>query len=47
MELVIEHLSKAFGTKQVLSNINFRFTKGKIYALLGRNGVGKTTFLIA
>lgn len=28
MELVIEHLSKAFGTKQVLSNINFRFTKG-------------------
>lgn len=44
MELVIEHLSKAFGTKQVLSNINFRFTKGKIYALLGRNGAGKTTF---
>ena len=44
MELVIEHLSKAFGTKQVLNDIDFRFSKGKIYALLGRNGAGKTTF---
>ena len=44
MELVIEDLSKAFGEKQVLQNISFTFSSGKIYGLLGRNGAGKTTF---
>lgn len=44
MELCIEHLSKAFGKKEVLKDISFTFTDGKIYGLLGRNGAGKTTF---
>ena len=44
MELVIEDLSKSFGEKQVLQNISFTFSSGKIYGLLGRNGAGKTTF---
>ena len=43
MELVIEHLSKHFEKKEVLRDIDFTFTKGKIYGLLGRNGAGKTT----
>ena len=45
MELVIEDLSKSFGERQVLQNISFTFSSGKIYGLLGRNGAGKTTTL--
>lgn len=44
MKLVVKELSKSFGNKEVLKNINFEFEKGKIYGLLGRNGAGKTTF---
>ena len=29
----------------VLSNINFKFKKGKIYSLVGPSGSGKSTFL--
>ena len=44
MELVVEGLNKNFEDKVVLKDINFKFEKGKIYGLLGRNGAGKTTF---
>lgn len=43
MKFVIEHLSKSFEKKKVLTDIDFTFDKGKIYGLLGRNGAGKTT----
>lgn len=43
MKLKIYELSKSFGEKQVLKNVNFTFESGKIYGLLGRNGAGKTT----
>ena len=43
MQFVIEHLSKHFEKREVLRDINFTFTEGKIYGLLGRNGAGKTT----
>ena len=39
----IHNLSKSFGSKQVLKNINIRFDKGKIYGIVGENGAGKTT----
>lgn len=41
----LENVSKSYGVNEVLDNINVRFEKGKIYGLLGRNGVGKTTLL--
>lgn len=44
MKLIIEHLKKSFGSKEVLKDIDFEFEEGKIYGLLGRNGAGKTTF---
>ena len=44
MKLEIINLCKTYGEKEVLKNINFTFEEGKIYGLLGRNGVGKTTF---
>ena len=43
MKLKIYELSKSFGEKQVLRNVNFTFESGKIYGLLGRNGARKTT----
>lgn len=41
----IKDISKSFGSTKVLSNINLKLEEGKIYGLLGRNGVGKTTLL--
>ena len=44
MKLEVIELSKSYGTKEVLKNVNIVFEEGKIYGLLGRNGAGKTTF---
>ena len=44
MKLVVKNLEKNFEKKEVLKDINFKFEKGNIYGLLGRNGAGKTTF---
>lgn len=43
MEFEIRSLSKSYGKKKVLENIDFTFESGRIYGLLGRNGAGKTT----
>ena len=37
------NLSKSYGKRLVLDNVNFSVPKGKIYGLLGPNGCGKTT----
>ena len=39
----LQDLSKNFGTKQVLKNINIQFDNGKVYGIVGENGAGKTT----
>lgn len=39
----IEHLSKSFGSKQVLEDINLNFDPGQVYGLVGINGAGKST----
>lgn len=44
MQLEVSGLTKYFGSKLVLDNIDFIFESGKIYGLIGRNGAGKTTF---
>jgi tungstate transport system ATP-binding protein len=41
----IENLSKAFGNKKVLHNINLTILRGEIFAFIGPSGVGKTTML--
>lgn len=46
MELLeIKNLSKSYGSKKVLDNVNLKIPKGKIIGLLGKNGVGKTTLI--
>ncbi len=43
--IIADKVSKAYGDKQVLQNITFNLTSGKIVGLLGCNGAGKTTLL--
>ncbi len=38
-------ICKAYGKQQVLENLDLTIESGKIYGLIGRNGVGKTTLL--
>jgi ABC-2 type transport system ATP-binding protein len=39
----IKGLTKKYGDKIVLNNINLQFNKGKVYGIVGENGAGKTT----
>ena len=41
----IKHLSKSFGDKSVLKDINLYINKGEFITLLGPSGCGKTTLL--
>lgn len=38
-------LSKSFGTREVLHDINFTIPSGEIFGLLGPSGAGKTTLI--
>lgn len=41
--LKLENYSVAYGQSTVINNLNLHIKKGEIVALLGRNGMGKTT----
>lgn len=43
--IVTKNLTKTFDNVVALDNINLKLTKGKLIALLGADGAGKTTFL--
>ena len=45
MLLAAEHLSINFGTRQLLSDVNFYLEEGKKAGVIGINGTGKSTFL--
>ncbi len=47
MEKVIEiqHLSKSFGTNEVLKDIDFSVNKGEVVCIIGSSGSGKSTLL--
>lgn len=41
----IKSLTKNFGDKEILKDINLNVSSGKIVGLLGKNGAGKTTLI--
>ncbi len=45
MVLEIKHLSKSFGTHEVLKDIDFTVNKGDVTSIIGASGSGKSTLL--
>ena len=43
--LIVKDLNQYYGGSHILRNLSFEVPSGKVTALLGRNGVGKTTLL--
>ena len=43
MTLVVDHLSKRFGTVVALDDLAFEVAPGQVFGFLGANGAGKTT----
>jgi len=45
LELIVSKIWKIYNNKPVLKDLSFVFNKRQIYAIMGPNGCGKTTFL--
>ena len=47
METILQttNLSRQFGKKMAVNNVNMTIHKGDIYGFIGKNGAGKTTFM--
>ncbi|MBK8488906.1 MAG: ABC-F family ATP-binding cassette domain-containing protein [Chitinophagales bacterium] len=43
--LDVKHVSKSFGELKILDNFSYSFKKGEKIGIVGKNGVGKSTFL--
>ena len=43
--LEIKNVSKSYGSKKVLDNINLKVKEGQIFGFIGENGAGKTTLI--
>jgi ABC-2 type transport system ATP-binding protein len=41
----VDHLCHRYGSRYIYKDLNFALAPGKIYGLLGKNGVGKTTLI--
>lgn len=41
----IKEITKTYGSKSIINNWQYTFENGKIYGLIGRNGIGKTTVM--
>ena len=46
MKIEVKNLNKKLKNIDVIKNVNVVFKSGKIYGITGRNGSGKSVFLI-
>ena len=44
-KIVVKNLTKIYGKKKVLNNLNFEVKNGEFLSILGPSGCGKTTLL--
>lgn len=44
-EIEFENVNFAFGDKKIIQQFNYKFVTGKIYGLVGANGIGKSTLI--
>jgi ABC-2 type transport system ATP-binding protein len=42
----VKELCQSYLTKKIFENVHFQINKGEVVALVGRNGIGKSTFLL-
>lgn len=47
MDILVENLTKIYGTQRAVDNISFRVKTGEVLGFLGPNGAGKTTTMKA
>jgi ABC-2 type transport system ATP-binding protein len=47
MDIVVEHLTKSYGSQKAVDDISFRVKTGEVLGFLGPNGAGKTTTMKA
>lgn len=47
MDIVVENITKMYGTQKALDNLSFKVKTGEILGFLGPNGAGKTTTMKA
>lgn len=47
MDIIVENLTKRYGTQKAVDNISFRVRTGEVLGFLGPNGAGKTTTMKA
>ncbi|WP_235296846.1 ABC transporter ATP-binding protein [Portibacter marinus] len=45
MDIILENISKRYGSQWIFRNIDYRFTEQGRYAIIGSNGAGKSTLL--
>lgn len=45
MVLKLKGIKKAFGDKKICNDLNLEIKRGEVFALIGPNGVGKTTLM--
>ena len=43
--LKLDNVSSSYGESRVIKNVSLEISSGKFFAILGKNGMGKTTLL--